>query len=156
MRGINIFPSRRASNMGLCRLFVASLNKLFKKQLRVGDAFTLSDITVMHCYLFEGTPSAGTQSPSEHQCCQRQPNGNQDAWASLTHWGQETMAAIFHIQSSAVITWCNIVRYCINNYGNSDRISIRCWFHKRHPIPHPNGRAMGCLLWIFVRKLTAS
>ena len=24
----------------------------------------------------------------------------------------------------------------------------------RHPIPHPNGWAMGCLLWIFVRKLT--
>ena len=59
------------------------------------------------------------------------------------------------IQSSAVITRSNIVRYNINNYRNWCRISIRCWDYKRHPIPRPNGRAMGCLLWIFVRKLTA-
>ena len=26
--------------------------------------------------------------------------------------------------------------------------------HKRHPTPRPDGRAMGCLLWIFWRKLT--
>ena len=59
------------------------------------------------------------------------------------------------IQSSAVITRSNIVRYFINNYRNRGRILIRCWIHKIHPIPRPNGRAMGCLLWIFVRKLTA-
>ena len=59
------------------------------------------------------------------------------------------------IQSSAVITRSNFVRYFINNYRTWCRISIRCWIHKRHTIPRPNGRAMGCLLWIFVRKLTA-
>ena len=44
------------------------------------------------------------------------------------------------IESSAVITLSNIVRYCINNYRNRDRISISCWIHKIHPIPRPNGR----------------
>ena len=68
----------------------------------------------------------------------------------LSHWGLLT-----HIQSSAVITRSNIVRFCINNCRNWDIISIRCWIHKRHPIPRPNGRAMRCLLWIFVIKLTA-
>ena len=37
----------------------------------------------------------------------------------------------------------NILRYYINNYGNWGIISIRCWIHKRHSIPHPNGRDMG-------------
>ena len=59
-----------------------------------------------------------------------------------------------HIQSSAVIMWSNIVRYYINNYRNWCRILIGCWIHKRHPIAHPNRWAMGCLLWIFVRKFT--
>ena len=58
------------------------------------------------------------------------------------------------VQLSAIITRSNIVRCYINNYRNWGRISIRCWIHKRHPIPRPNGRAMGCLLWIFVKKLT--
>ena len=47
------------------------------------------------------------------------------------------------IQSSAVITRSNIVRYYTKNYGNSGRISIKCWIHKIHPIPRPNVRAMG-------------
>ena len=36
-------------------------------------------------------------------------------------------------------------------YYNIDRcrIWIRLWTHKRHPIPRPYGRAMGCLLWVF-------
>ena len=59
------------------------------------------------------------------------------------------------LQSSAVIMRSNIVRYYMNNYRNWDRISTRCGFHIRHPISRANGRAMGCLLWIFVRKLTA-
>ena len=59
------------------------------------------------------------------------------------------------IVSSAVITRSNIVRYYIYDYRNWSRISIRYWNHKRHPIPRPNGRAMGCILWIFVRKPTA-
>ena len=58
------------------------------------------------------------------------------------------------IQSSAVKTRSNIERFCIKNCRNWDMISIRCWIHKRHPIPRLNGRAMGCLLWIFVIKLT--
>ena len=37
----------------------------------------------------------------------------------------------------------NIVRYYINNYRKCGRISIRCCIHKRHPIPRPNGWAMG-------------
>ena len=64
--------------------------------------------------------------------------------------------AILSIQSSAVIMWSNIVTYYTNNYRNWGRILIRCWIHKRHPIPHPNGRDMGCLSWIFVRKLTTA
>ena len=55
-----------------------------------------------------------------------------------------------HIQSSAVITRSSMVRYCMNNCRNWSRMSIRWWTHKRHPIPRPNGRAMGCLfqyLW---------
>ena len=59
------------------------------------------------------------------------------------------------LQSNAIITRSNLVRYYINNHRNWGRISIRCWTHKKHPIPPPNRRAMGCPLWIFMRKLTA-
>ena len=47
-----------------------------------------------------------------------------------------------------------IVRYYINDYRNWGRISIRCWIHKRHPIPHPNGRAMGCFCLMSVTHVT--
>ena len=57
--------------------------------------------------------------------------------------------------SSAAITRLNVVSYCINNGRNNGRIPIRRLTHKRHHIPGLNGRAMGCLLWIFVRKLAA-
>ena len=66
------------------------------------------------------------------------------------YWG-----FFFGIQSSAAITRCNIVKYCIINCRKWGRISITCWIHKRHPIARPNGRAMGCLLLIFFRKLAA-
>ena len=59
------------------------------------------------------------------------------------------------LQSSAVITRSNISTYCIYHCRNWGRISIRGWTNKRHPIPRPNGRAMGCLSWIFLKKLTA-
>ena len=59
---------------------------------------------------------------------------------------------MYEIQFSAVIARFSIIRYYINNYTNWGRISIRCWIHKRHPIPHPNGRVMGCLLGTFARK----
>ena len=42
------------------------------------------------------------------------------------------------IQSNAIITWSNIVRYCIYNYRDWGGISNRCSIHKRHPIPRPN------------------
>ena len=47
------------------------------------------------------------------------------------------------IQLSVIIIQSSIVRFYINNYRNWGRISIRCWIHKRHPIPRPNRRAMG-------------
>ena len=31
---------------------------------------------------------------------------------------------------------------------------VALWTHKRHPIPRPFGRAMGCLLWVLQQKLT--
>ena len=31
---------------------------------------------------------------------------------------------------------------------------IIIWTHKRHPIAHPHGRALGCSLWVFFMKLT--
>ena len=53
------------------------------------------------------------------------------------------------IQWSAVITRSDIVRYYMNNYKKCVRMSTRLWIHKRHPIPRPSGRAMGCPLRIF-------
>ena len=67
-----------------------------------------------------------------------------------------TIIGAFRIQSSAVITRSTIVRYCINDCRNSGRISIRCWIHRRHPIPCPIEQAMGCLLWLFLRKLSCN
>ena len=56
------------------------------------------------------------------------------------------------IQLSAVIMQSNITTYCIHHCRNWGRISIRGWTHTRHPIPHPNGQAMGCLLWILFER----
>ena len=61
--------------------------------------------------------------------------------------------SLFSIESSAVIMWSNIVRYCMNDCRNSGRISIRYWIHKRCPIPHSKEPAMGCLLWILFEKI---
>ena len=47
---------------------------------------------------------------------------------------------LYLLQSRAVMTWSNIVRYCKIDNRNSDKISIRCWIYKRHPV---------FLLWIF-------
>ena len=57
------------------------------------------------------------------------------------------------IQSSAVITRSNIARNSMNTYKDWSRIPIRWWIHKRHPIPRPSGRAMGCLLWNIGEKI---
>ena len=48
-----------------------------------------------------------------------------------------------HIQSSAIITWSNIVRYYINNYRNWGRISIRCLIHKDNSYIALNGELWG-------------
>ena len=53
------------------------------------------------------------------------------------------------VQWSAVITRSDIVRYYMNNYKKCIRMSTRLWIHKRHPIPRPSGRAIGCPLRIF-------
>ena len=53
------------------------------------------------------------------------------------------------LQSSAVITRCNISWYHIQQRNGNSRIWMRLCIHKRHPISHPYGRAMGCLLWGF-------
>ena len=62
---------------------------------------------------------------------------------------------IFYIQSSAVITRSNLLWYCHWHCNDWGRTEIKLQTHNRHPIPHPHGRAMGCLLWGFERKLTA-
>ena len=56
------------------------------------------------------------------------------------------------IQSSAVITRSSIVWYCMNGCMNSGRISIRGLINKRHPMPRPNRRAMGCFLVNIFKK----
>ena len=68
-------------------------------------------------------------------------------WQTNYVWDHRVQQCIYQcqVQSSAVITRFNIVRYYINNYRNWGRILIRCWIHKRHFIPRPNGLAMGCL-----------
>ena len=82
-------------------------------------------------------------------------NRNPIAHPNMLTTSYQFSECLIFMQSSAVITRSNIVRFCINNCRNWDIISIRCWIHKRHPILRPNGRVMGCLLWIFVIKLTA-
>ena len=73
----------------------------------------------------------------------------------LLHWGSHMKAALtcclvcmfweIRIRFTVGCRYnaVNIVRYYINNYRNWGRISIRCWIHKRHPIPRPDGRAKG-------------
>ena len=53
----------------------------------------------------------------------------------------------FKTQSWSLWRHCNV-----KNYRNWDRISISSWIHKRHHIPRLNGRAMGWLFWIVVKK----
>ena len=89
---------------------------------------------------------------SSHYCgCGRPVYNRTSAGTTMTMFGSHI--CVLKVQSSAVITRSNIVRYYMNNYKNWGRISSRCWIYKRHPIPRPNGRAMGCILWVyFVRK----
>ena len=54
---------------------------------------------------------------------------------------------IYILQLDAIITWYIITWYCIQHCSDWIRTYIRVWTHKRHPIAHPYGWAMGCLLW---------
>ena len=47
------------------------------------------------------------------------------------------------IQLNAIITRSIIVRYLINNYRNSGRISIKCWIHKKTPHTSPQRASYG-------------
>ena len=58
------------------------------------------------------------------------------------------------IQSSAVLTRSNITWHCIHHWSDWAKVWTRVWAHKIHPIPRPNGPAMGCILWEFRRRLT--
>ena len=58
------------------------------------------------------------------------------------------------IQSSAVMTRCNIVRYYINDYRDWCRKSVRCWIHNRHPKLRPNRWAVGCFCEYLWQNLT--
>ena len=48
------------------------------------------------------------------------------SWPNPKKLAKDSYHQISNIQSSAVITWSNIVRYCINDCRNSGRISVRC------------------------------
>ena len=46
----------------------------------------------------------------------------------------------------------NITLYYTHHCRDWDRIYMRVWTHKVHPIPRPKRWAMGCLLWWFWNK----
>ena len=93
-----------------------------------------------------------TTNPALLALCEENPPGRASYAGSISmSWRMNIHSPVIcSIQSSVVITRSNIVKYYIHNYRTWSRISIRCWIHKRHPIPRPNGRAMGCFcgyLW---------
>ena len=58
-----------------------------------------------------------------------------------------------HVQSSAVTTRSSIVRY---KWLQELRQNINQMLDpQKTPLPRPNGWTMGCLLWIFLKNLTA-
>ena len=59
------------------------------------------------------------------------------------------------LESGTVITRSNLSWCYIQHCNDSSRTYIRFWTHKRHPIPRPHGRDMGCPLRGFGRKLIA-
>ena len=58
------------------------------------------------------------------------------------------------ITIGAVITQSSTTHYSIHHCSDWIRIRITVWIHKRHPIPRPDGRDMGCLLLLYW-KMTA-
>ena len=67
-------------------------------------------------------------------------------------WGHDQVCQNYTVECCYKVP-SNMIRYCINVCRNSGRTSVRGWTHKRHHTPHTDRRAMGCLLWIFVRKI---
>ena len=65
----------------------------------------------------------------------------------------QTLILPLHIQYSVVMRQSNKLRSCIHQCRYSDRISIRCWIHKRYPILHPNRWAIVCLCEYFFYKI---
>ena len=59
----------------------------------------------------------------------------------------EVKPIINKTQSGASITQSIITGFSLHYWSDWSRIQIRVWTHKRHPIPQPDGWAMGCLLW---------
>ena len=60
-----------------------------------------------------------------------------------SHKKETLWPSVFIIQSSAVITRSNITWYCTHHCDHWCKIKMRAWIHKIHPIPRPNGRAIG-------------
>ena len=107
-----------------CRFFI-KISLHFVPKVSIDNKSSLVQIMAWH------------QTDSYHVC----------AW-SVT-WMASFQNLVLLLQLNAVITRPNIVRYYINDCKKSGRVSIRCRIHKWHPIPCPNGRAIGCLLWFF-------
>ena len=63
----------------------------------------------------------------------------------ITFNKKQGMWILIYVQMRAIIMWSNITWYHTNHCGEWDRIWMQVWTHKRCPIPHPNGQAMGCL-----------
>ena len=77
-------------------------------------------------------------------------HGEEKSWpggsGSLTSAQNRELTGKWKINSNNSVYQCIEAEWC--------RISSRCWIHKGHNIPYPNGQAMGCLLWMFVIKVT--
>ena len=58
-------------------------------------------------------------------------------------------------QSNAVITRSILSRYYTRHWDDSNSTRTRLETHNKHPIARPNGRVMGCLLWVYWRKWPA-
>ena len=77
------------------------------------------------------------------QIIQIHPRGSQSYLGKSTELGFILSGAIYWIIIKILHTACSKYKA---------RIEIILWTHKRHPIAHPDGWAMGCLLWVFGRK----
>ena len=58
-------------------------------------------------------------------------------------------------QLSPISTFCHAAKHSIKHCMEKCWKQIRVWTHNRHPTPHPYGWSVGCLLWVFWRKITS-